>query len=395
MLTKFTIPVYSNIRYPIINKLNPIQNSNSWFDTNLIKNNFIPIISKDKILRCKEILVKPNKIQREILLEWFNLYRYTYNQTVKYLRCNANNSFYTLRPIIKNNFPNEIKSRIQSCKVPAHTLDNAIHDVLKAIKSSIALHKGRKKFRIRYKKENADQTITIERQSFSKKNNSFSTKLGIIETSSDIKNINHDCKLSLRSGKFILFRPVDTNKKTVQTKISCCSLDPGLRTFQTIYSNNGEFFTVGNNFISKIKPLLAKLEYDSKPKYKKRLRDRIKHLVDDLHWKTANNLCKFSNRILIGKMSTVGILQGNLNSENKRLIQSAAHFTFRQRLKAKCEEYGTELIEVNESYTSKTCGSCGRINQKLKASKIFNCDCGFNIDRDYNGARNIMIKFLQ
>lgn len=93
-------------------------------------------------------------------------------------------------------------------------------------------------------------------------------------------------------------------------------------------------------------------------------------------------------------MSTIGILRGNLNAGCKRLIQAASHFTFRQRLKAKCEEYNIEFMEVDESYTSKTCGSCGNLNNSLGSSKVFKCKCGFCTDRDVNGARNIMIKGL-
>jgi putative transposase len=48
---------------------------------------------------------------------------------------------------------------------------------------------------------------------------------------------------------------------------------------------------------------------------------------------------------------------------------------------------------VNESYTSKTCGKCGEINNKLGSQSIFKCKtCKIEIDRDINAARNICIK---
>jgi putative transposase len=53
------------------------------------------------------------------------------------------------------------------------------------------------------------------------------------------------------------------------------------------------------------------------------------------------------------------------------------------------------VVLVDESYTSKTCGGCGRINHGLGKSKLFWCEqCGFRTDRDWNGARNIWLKFL-
>jgi len=62
-------------------------------------------------------------------------------------------------------------------------------------------------------------------------------------------------------------------------------------------------------------------------------------------------------------------------------------------LRDKCQEKNIKLKIVNESYTSKTCGKCGEINQDLGASKNFKCEkCGLETDRDYNGSRNILIK---
>ena len=70
-----------------------------------------------------------------------------------------------------------------------------------------------------------------------------------------------------------------------------------------------------------------------------------------------------------------------------------SHFRFKQYLKAKCEVTNTKLLIVDESYTSKTCGQCKKINMKLGSSKKFICsNCGLNIDRDLNAARNIYIK---
>jgi putative transposase len=38
---------------------------------------------------------------------------------------------------------------------------------------------------------------------------------------------------------------------------------------------------------------------------------------------------------------------------------------------------------------------CGCKNENLGGSKIFNCNkCKINMDRDYNGARNIMLKSI-
>ncbi len=76
-----------------------------------------------------------------------------------------------------------------------------------------------------------------------------------------------------------------------------------------------------------------------------------------------------------------------------------AHGRFRQRLLDKAREYPwCRVIICTEEYTSKTCGYCGRVRGKLGGTKVFHCgdrSCPFQgVDRDLNGARNILIKYL-
>ena len=67
-------------------------------------------------------------------------------------------------------------------------------------------------------------------------------------------------------------------------------------------------------------------------------------------------------------------------------------FSFKQRLKFKCEQYNKKLIIVDESFTSCTCGVCGVIN-RTNGREVYNCKvCGLVIDRDVTGSRNILIK---
>ena len=53
------------------------------------------------------------------------------------------------------------------------------------------------------------------------------------------------------------------------------------------------------------------------------------------------------------------------------------------------------VVICTEEYTSKTCGFCGYIHKKLGGSKVFCCpQCKTNLDRDINGARNILLRYL-
>jgi putative transposase len=84
-----------------------------------------------------------------------------------------------------------------------------------------------------------------------------------------------------------------------------------------------------------------------------------------------------------------------LHSSTKQMAYALSHFMFKERLKSKAIEYDCEFKEVDESYTSKTCGGCGEINDQLGSSKKFEChqpQCYYRMDRDIHGARNIYIK---
>lgn len=46
-------------------------------------------------------------------------------------------------------------------------------------------------------------------------------------------------------------------------------------------------------------------------------------------------------------------------------------------------------------YTTQTCGKCGKLDKKIESSKVYKCKhCKKEIDRDINGARNILIRAI-
>ena len=72
------------------------------------------------------------------------------------------------------------------------------------------------------------------------------------------------------------------------------------------------------------------------------------------------------------------------------------HCQFVDRLKAKSRVYkGCNVKEVTEEFTSKTCSSCGNLNETLGKNTIFQCaTCDIRIGRDINAAKNIMLKYM-
>jgi transposase len=75
-----------------------------------------------------------------------------------------------------------------------------------------------------------------------------------------------------------------------------------------------------------------------------------------------------------------------------------SHHAFRQRLQwSAFRRPGKHVLAVDEAYTTRTCGLCGTLNHNVAAAKVFRCvdpQCGVQIDRDVNGARNILLREL-
>ncbi len=130
----------------------------------------------------------------------------------------------------------------------------------------------------------------------------------------------------------------------------------------------------------------------SKDRIIKRNKKRISGLVDELHWKSINYLTKNYKTILIGDISSRGVIRksGGLSKINKRVANALKLYKFKTRLEGKCKLLGINYKLVDEHYTSKTCCRCGNIKGDLGCNKVYNCKrCSLCIDRDVNGAINI------
>ena len=74
-----------------------------------------------------------------------------------------------------------------------------------------------------------------------------------------------------------------------------------------------------------------------------------------------------------------------------RKINSMPFYRLKEYIKYKALERGLLVIEVPEFNTSKQCSKCGSMNTKRSSQGVFICkDCGYQINADVNGAKNIL-----
>ena len=208
----------------------------------------------------------------------------------------------------------------------------------------------------------------------------------------------------------LLIPKEDVILENKRTNITSC--DPGVRTFLTTASMNhvAEFGYDKSKILyglykkeDRLKHIIATKSLKSHVKYKLKhrcalLRTKIKHIVDDLHWQTANFLTNNFWVILLPIFNT----QNMVNKKNRkigkttaRLLNGLRHYDFQQKLIYKAKSRGRHVILCKEHFTTKGCSRCGVLNHKIGSKKIFHCDsCQLHIDRDINAARNIMIRCL-
>ena len=169
------------------------------------------------------------------------------------------------------------------------------------------------------------------------------------------------------------------------------SLDPGVRKFLVGYDPDGKCYIIGEGAQKKLISLLKRVDNLEKSYL---LWKRIKNLISELHWKVSSFLVENYDTILLPdfRVSQMVGKKKRLGKMTRRLLNMFSFYKFKEKLQYKCSTYGKKLLIVDESYTSCTCGVCGKIN-KMGGNEIYLCSsCGLEIDRDVIASRNILIK---
>ena len=86
----------------------------------------------------------------------------------------------------------------------------------------------------------------------------------------------------------------------------------------------------------------------------------------------------------------------NKTVENKRRLHSWSFAQLYSFLEYKAEARGIEVVKVDPRHTSQTCSRCGYQHRSNRRSQsLFLCrQCGYQLNADYNAAKNIREKYI-
>ena len=199
------------------------------------------------------------------------------------------------------------------------------------------------------------------------------------------------------------------NNKTADNSNEGIGIDLGLKDF-AIVSNGKTYKNINKSAkLKKLEKQLIRGQRSLSRKYenlkkgestqraniqKQKLKvQKLHHKIDDIRTdyinKTIAEMVKTKpSYITIEDLNVSGMMK---NKHLSKAVASQKFYEFRTKLQAKCKENGIELRVVDRWYpSSKTCHCCGAIRKDLKLSdRIFQCDCGYIEDRDFNAALNL------
>ncbi len=175
-------------------------------------------------------------------------------------------------------------------------------------------------------------------------------------------------------------------------------VDLGLESFAI--TSDGEFFPAAKHLrkaernLKRIQRTLSRREKGSNRR-KKAVRQLAKahlHVANqrkDTAYKVARSLVNRYGTIVVEDLQVTNMLR---NHHLAKSISDAGWSLFVNILKAKAAEAGRQVIEVDSRYTSQACSECGVIVPKPLSQRWHSCDCGCELHRDVNAARNILRK---
>lgn len=180
--------------------------------------------------------------------------------------------------------------------------------------------------------------------------------LAICSDGNTYKNINKTQKV----------KKLEKRKRRLQRSIS--------RSYEK--NKKGESYCKTDNVIKKEKKLL-------------RLNRRLTNIRHDhLHKTTSEIIKRKPSFICIEDLNISGMMK---NKHLSKVVQQQGFYEFRRQIEYK-SAWNTIPVVIADRFfpSSKLCSCCGNIKKDLKLSdRIYKCECGNVIDRDYQAALNL------
>lgn len=169
-------------------------------------------------------------------------------------------------------------------------------------------------------------------------------------------------------------------------------IDLGLKDFAAL--STGEKIANPRHF-HQLEKALSKAQRARKKRQAANIYARIGNARRDFLHKLSNRIVREFDYIAVGNVNAAGLAKTKM----AKSVHDASWSSFRQQLAYKAIKHGAAFEEVNESFSSQVCSSCGSLPDSrpkgiadLGIRQWVCSDCGTLHDRDVNAALNILAR---
>ena len=274
-------------------------------------------------------------------------------------------------------------------------VDSALENLNKAFRNFFRTKNG--KTYPKFHKKGMKDSFTVDNTKFTIDGKRIRIpKLGWVRMTEELR---FDGKLmsatvKKRAGKWFVAIAVEIPDDTRSKQVSgAVGVDLGIKTLATL--SDGTVFENPKTYYKYDKQLrraqksLSRKKKGSKNRAKAKLKlskihYRVNCVVDDYIHKMTRHVANSYHTVVLEDLNVKGMLR---NRRLSKVVSRSNFHKIRQFLQYKCGD----VRFVDKFYpSSKTCSSCGGIQDMPLHRRTYKCECGLSLDRDLNAARNIL-----
>jgi IS605 OrfB family transposase len=220
---------------------------------------------------------------------------------------------------------------------------------------------------------------------------------GYEEIPSDCKIL--ESKIKKKNGYFIILLTIQKEITLKTSYSSILAIDLGERVIATaVLSSNQRPIFYGREIrgIRRHYSWLRKRLGERKLLKKiKQLGNKEKRIVDYHLHKISKAIVSLSHQtnslIVLGDLK--GIRKFVKGKRMNRIVSNMPYYKLTKYIEYKANWQGIKVIKINEKGTSHICSRCGSEGKRVKQGLFVCKNCGYKVNADYNGAKNILKRF--
>jgi len=355
------------------------------------------------IYRGMKIRLYPSRAQHADLLRWRGALRRVWNDTLDWAFKHRDTEGRWPKTGEIQKYVLTLKMREETpwlAELPTHAVQQIAKDLKRALKNWFEKRAKRPRFRGKHHRQ---FSIYI--------NNSHSgfqgakvklPKLGMVKWRGGALPVGrlYCARVFMDAGKWYMSAVFECQQpEPTIAPVERVGIDMGIKSLATVFD--------GEN-VTEIKNARALHQYSVRlARYQRILsrrqkgsnrRELAKRRVGRLHQKIANirnDVCHKATTNIVGKANTIVVESLNVSGMMKnghlaKAVADASMSKFLGMLQYKAQWHGRSIVEVSQWMPStKTCSRCGKLHDMPLKARWMSCDCGNEMDRDENAARNL------